>query len=106
MRLRHVLALLLLVTPTCGCGSKISRSNYYRVQYGMKEGEVEELLGPPHAVSEAPSTTRPVMRSVQTWKRGDLVIRVVFVRGVVVGRSADGIPAEAPSIQKVSNTPT
>jgi hypothetical protein len=87
--------MLLLVVLLCGCGSKVSRANYYRVQYGMTEQDVEDLLGPPHAVGESPSTTQPVMRKTQTWSRDGLVIRVVFEQGVVVGRSAEGIAAEA-----------
>ena len=107
MRLRHFLPLVLLPVLLCGCGSKISQANYYRVQYGMTEEDVEDLLGPPHEVGERPSTTQPVVQELQTWKRGDLVIRVVFEQGVVVGRSAEGIAAEAgsPASQKVNSTP-
>ena len=104
MRLRRFLALLLLI-PFCGCGSKISQPNYYRVQYGMSEQDVEDLLGPPHELGESVSATQSVQK-VRTWTRESLVIRVVFEQGVVVGRSAEGIPAEAPSTQKVSSTPT
>ena len=103
MRLRPFLLVLLLAPALCGCGSKISEANYYRVQYGMTEEDVEDLLGPPHEVGETPSTTQPVMQEVQTWKRGGLTIRVVFEGSVVVGRSAEGIAAES---QKVSRTPT
>ena len=94
MRLLRFFLPLLLAPLLCGCGSKISEANYYRVQYGMTEQEVEYLLGPPHEVGETPSTTRSVMREVQSWKRGGLVIRVTFEHGVVVGRSAEGIAAE------------
>lgn len=107
MRLRHFLTLVLATLLPCGCGSKISQANYYRVQYGMTEEDVEDLLGPPHEVRERPTATQPVVQKVQTWKRGGLVIRVVFEQGVVVGRSAEGIAAEtAPPTQKASSTPT
>ena len=118
MRPTHCLLLLLVGTLLCGCGSKISEANYYRVQYGMTEDDVEDLLGPPHEVGELPSTTQPVMRKVQSWKRGGLVIRVTFEQGVVVARSAEGIAAEAGTpttagagegggvSQKVNSTPT
>lgn len=105
MRPRHFLTLLLL-TLLCGCGSKISEANYYRVQYGMSEEDVEDLLGPPHEVGESVSATQSLQK-VRAWKRGGLVIRVVFEQGVVVTRSAEGIPAEAaPATQKVQSAPT
>jgi hypothetical protein len=90
-----------------GCGSKISEANYYRVQYGMTESAVDEVLGPAHqerieaapqsqpataasattAVSEPPSG-----RTVKTWTRGTLVISVVFENGKVVSRRSQGAP--------------
>jgi len=36
----------LAVVLLTGCGSKISEANYYRVQKGMTEEAVDELLGP------------------------------------------------------------
>ncbi len=86
------LVLLLLAATICGCGSKISQANYYRVQYGMTEKEVEDLLGPAHAESAG----QPAGTKVKSWTRETLTLRVEFRDGVVVGRSADGIPAEAP----------
>lgn len=94
-----------------GCGSKISEANYYKVQHGMTEEDVDDLLGPAHGVGTPPLTastspvsaaspttveaaTRPADRKVKTWTRGGLTIRVVFADGVVVGRSAVGLPFE------------
>ena len=92
------LLLLLLAATICGCGSKISEVNYYRVQYGMTEKEVEDLLGPAHAESPGQSAGT----KVKSWTREALTLRVEFRDGVVVGRSADGIPAEArPASQPV-----
>ena len=97
-----------------GCGSKISEANYYRVQYGMTEADVEDVLGPAHAESVAPSTppatapataTQPVFRKIKSWTRGPLVIRVVFEQGVVVRRSAEGIAAELPMAVPASPPP-
>lgn len=106
--LRNTWIVSLLLLSLAGCGSKISQANYYRVQYGMTEKEVEDLLGPAHdekavppAASQA-AATRPLQRKVKTWTRDGLTIRVEFEDGVVVGRGADGIPAEAaPSTRPV-----
>jgi hypothetical protein len=99
-----------------GCGSKISESNYYRVQYGMDEGEVDDLLGPSneeraggHAAT-GPATTPLADRKTKSWSRGHLTLRVTFEDGKVVGRSADGIAMEgAPTTRdahSVSTKPT
>ena len=88
-------ALMLLA----GCGSKISEANYYRVHYGMDEGEVDDVLGPAHqesleaqlaeppplaasrppgpATATAPAT-RAGVRKIKTWMRDDLTISVHF----------------------------
>jgi hypothetical protein len=94
------LVLLALAVTPGGCGSKISEANYYRVQYGMTEKEVEDLLGPAHGETVTPATSQSVatgtaQRKVKTWSRDALTIRVEFLDGVVVGRGADGMPAEA-----------
>ena len=98
-------AIALAVVLLTGCGSKISEANYYRVQNGMTEDAVDELLGPPHrqgvetepateAVARSP-TTSPAdaptpQRTVKTWTRDALVISVVFQDGKVVGRRVIG----------------
>lgn len=107
-----LLAGVLMVLLISGCGSKISQANYYRVQYGMTEEEVEDLLGPAHQTTggTARASTGPVVVN-KSWTRYGLTIHVTFENGVVVGRSAEGIPAETPTTQrattqKVSITPT
>ena len=106
-------AILVALAPVSGCGSKISEANYYRVQYGMTEEEVEELLGPAHqeesprrvAATAASATTRPSPDKVKSWTRGELTISVVFRDGVVVQRSAYGIPAEGLTVPPPQTSP-
>ena len=102
---------LLVLAPLCGCGSKISEANYYKVTYGMSEEAVEDLLGPPHeeaheearekfgtaATSARAGGTDADVR-VKTWSHGPLVIRVRFENGKVAGRGAEGIPKESPML--------
>ena len=106
--LTAALAGLALLWPA-GCGSKISEANYYKVQYGMSEADVDELLGPPQVeTAEGPTTasaTRPAERKIKTWTRGGLTMSVVFEDGKVVGRSADGIAGEGrPSAARSATT--
>src|SRR3954470_16010101 len=109
MRALLLLPLLFFAPLLGGCGSKISDANYYRVQYGMSEEEVEDLLGPAQeetvASPAAAPSTRPVHK-VKSWARDGLTIRVEFDDGLVSGRSADGIPAEAPSRNEAVSTAT
>jgi hypothetical protein len=117
--IRLTIFTFVLAPLLCGCGSKISDANYYRVQYGMTEEEVEDLLGPAHQetvatpstahVTTALTSTAPAtlpVHKLKSWSRGGLTIRVEFDDGVVTGRSADGIPAEAAARTKpVTATP-
>jgi hypothetical protein len=94
-----------------GCGSKISEANYYRVQNGMSEEAVDDLLGPPHrqgveteaaweVAATAPATVPAMVppaaaaptaaRTVKTWVRDALEISVVFENGKVVDRRVRG----------------
>src|SRR5688572_18667262 len=110
-----VLPLLTVVFGLGGCGSKISEANYFRVQYGMDEEEVEDLLGPAHEETEEqppltgdapasrPASTRPTGRKVKTWARDGITIRVVFEGGVVTARSAQGIAADLPASRPTSH---
>ena len=103
MNARTSSALCLILLLLTGCGSKVSEANYYRVQHGMSEEAVENLLGPAHEEStEAPAAaatqgaTQSGLRKLKTWKRGALTIRVTFEDGKVVSRSTDGIAGESP----------
>ena len=107
-RLLCSLTLLAIALTLGGCGSKISEANYFRVQYGMDEEEIEDLLGPAHqesveprpagdAPTSGPASTRPIGRKVKTWSRDGITIRVVFDDGLVTARSAEGIAAEPPA---------
>ena len=101
---RALVCFLLLATGPAlsGCGSKISEANFYRVQYGMTEEDVEDLLGPPQKQTVTPSGPGESSeeQKSQWWTRGPLVIRVNFIGGKVAGRSADGIPAEASPLAR------
>jgi hypothetical protein len=120
LTLRTLPTLLVVVALAGGCGSKINEPNYYKVQHGMTEEDVEDLLGPPHeeqvSTTTAPPVTEPtdppVMivtgrtaeRKIKIWTHGDLTIRVAFEKGIVVARSADGIPFEGEAHQSHPTT--
>ena len=107
-----IVMLAILLLPPAGCGSKVSESNYYRVQYGMDEKEVEDLLGPAatEAVGNDPASapaSKPLTeRKVKTWSRAGLTLSVVFVEGKVIARSADGLPFEGKSAPAPASKPS
>ena len=111
MTVRALSIALFLGALAAGCGSKISEPNYYRIQHGMTEDDVDDLLGPavhedvspPPAMAGAPST-QTTARKTKTWTRGRLTIRVEFDNGLVVARSADGIPFEGEARQAAPAT--
>ena len=118
MSKRRLVAAFLLaaLAPVLGCGSKISEANYYRVQYGMTESEVEDLLGPAHdeqvrvavattTTAATTTTTRASADKIKSWTRDALTISVVFRDGVVVERSAIGIPAEGLALRAPQTSP-
>jgi hypothetical protein len=100
-----LVSLVAVLVLLAGCGSKISEANYYRIQNGMVEDAVEDLLGPAHresteyapdvepaatAPTTGPHESRPPGRKIKTWSRGSLTISVVFEQGKVVGRRVTG----------------
>jgi len=93
-----------------GCGSKISEANYYRVQNGMDEAAVDDLLGPAHretieaGAATSPAATRAEDRKIKTWSRGWLTLTVVFEGGRVVSRTAEGIPFEGSSVRPAATS--
>ena len=108
MSLRPFLVIVLFGALAGGCGSKVSEANYYRVQHGMTEEDVDDLLGPSKEDLATPAapTTQSTARKIKTWTRGRLTIRVAFENGVVVSRSADGIAFEGDSRPATAPTST
>lgn len=95
-RVPSSLVLCLVLLPLGGCGSKISEANYYKVALGMSEEAVEDLLGPGREERPAAAAmpALPPGAKLKVWRRDRLKIRVVFVKGEVADRTAEGIPHE------------
>jgi hypothetical protein len=104
-------SILILVIGLCltisGCGSKITKANADKINTGMSEKEVSDILGSPTETAEvempdlgglfgamtggAVSTPNMPKKARQsTWKEGDKVIAVTFVDGKVVQKVSKG----------------
>ena len=101
----------LIAVLLSGCGSKISEANYYRVQNGMDEETVEDLLGPARTettesepATQSSSTKQALARKTKVWSRGSLTLSVVFEGGRVITRTAQGIPFEGTPVGHSVNT--
>ena len=89
---------VLVATFAAGCGSKVDKSDYDKVENGMTQASVEGILG---TDKEQPSSgmSTPTMsvgnmsvggKSV-VWKDGDKMITVVFANDKVISKSASGL---------------
>jgi len=81
-RLPATIALSLALTfALTGCGSKLNEENFARVQDGMTEQQVIELLGTPTETSSMGALG--VSGSAATWRDKGATISVQFVNGKV-----------------------
>jgi hypothetical protein len=68
-----------------GCGSKVTKENFDKVEVGMTEAEVEGILGKATETSEASGSIGDLTGkgSIKVWKDGDKKITVTFANGKV-----------------------
>lgn len=77
---RPLLGLFLLLT-IAACGSRVNRENFSRIETGMPEAEVIEILGEP---TETSSIDLGLFSgTTATWKHKDTEITVQFFNGKV-----------------------
>jgi ribosomal protein S3 len=77
-----------------GCiGSKVNRTNYDKINTGMKQSEVAEILGNGQKKDSAGAAfgALGVSSEVMNWQDGDRTITVMFVNNLVVVKSQVGL---------------
>jgi hypothetical protein len=97
MRIRQILigvammALMLTILP--GCGGKVSKSNFDKVQNGMTMAEVEGILGKGTEQAGVAGAIGDLAGSgkVMTWTDGEKSITVTFVDGKVTAKASKGL---------------
>jgi hypothetical protein len=83
---------LLAGTMLVGCGSKVSKSNYDKIETGMTMEEVEGILGSGEKASAGVSVGGlEVTGAVYEWTDGDKTITVVFKDDKVVSKTQTGL---------------
>ena len=87
--MRRVLAAALLLLALAGCGSKINEENFARIEDGMTEKQVFEILGKPTETSSVGALG--VSGSAAVWKDEDARISVQFVNGKVRLKQLDRV---------------
>jgi hypothetical protein len=98
MSCRRVFACLLLVgmaaTMLAGCGgSKVSKSNFDKVQIGMTQAEVEKILGKGTEEAGAGGAVGGIAASgkILSWTDGEKKITITFVNDKVVTKIPSGL---------------
>ncbi len=77
-----------------GCiGSQINRANYDKINPGMKQSEVAEILGTGQKKDSAGAALGMigVSSEVMNWQDGDRTITIMFVNNLVVVKSQVGL---------------
>ena len=74
-------AVIALVFALAGCGSKLNEENFARIQDGMTEQQVFELLGAPTETSSMGALG--MSGTAATWRDKGATISVQFVNGKV-----------------------
>jgi len=83
----------LLVACVAGCASKITQTNYDKIEPGMTVGEVEDLLGMGQ-IEESGSLAVPgfnLSAKVMVWRSDSKWIRIIFEDDKVVTKSQMGL---------------
>ncbi|MDX1377037.1 MAG: outer membrane protein assembly factor BamE [Burkholderiales bacterium] len=78
---RRLLVASVLALALAACGSKINEENFVRIQDGMTEQQVIDLLGTPTETSGVGALGMSGASAV--WQDGDARISVQFVNGKV-----------------------
>ena len=78
---RRLLATAILALGLAACGSKVNEETFARIQDGMTEQQVIDLLGPPTQTTSAGALG--MSGTAATWDDGGVSISVQFVNGKV-----------------------
>ena len=93
-----ILALLVCLTLV-GCGSKVTMTNYERIEDGMSLAEVEGILGKgtEQSSSNVPGVSAGgisipgASSKAMVWKNGNNVISVMFLNDKVMSKTQMGL---------------
>lgn len=84
----------LLLTVVPGCGSKVSKSNYDKIENGMTLEQVEKILGKGTEEAAGGGSLLDKIKGsgkIVSWKDSDKSITVTFVNGKVTAKVHQGL---------------
>lgn len=89
-RVAFIVVLCLLIT---GCGSKVNKGNYDKINNGMTEKEVEAILGTGEEQSSTGVNVPGMSMSGKSkvWKDGMKIITITFINDKVQGKAQVGL---------------
>jgi hypothetical protein len=82
-----VLVAFMAVVVT-GC-SKVTKSNYDKIENGMSKADVEKILG--KGTEEKGGGVGDLTGTMVTWKKGETSISVTFANDKVVAKAQSGL---------------
>ena len=88
------LGLVLIAGMLAGCGSRVSRENYERIQTGMTLQQVQDIMGNRGVTSEGVAGAIGDLAgsaSVYRWVDENRAITVTFINGKVVSKGSEGM---------------
>ncbi|KKL20792.1 hypothetical protein LCGC14_2451920 [marine sediment metagenome] len=87
------LAATMVMTMTVGCGSKVSKGNYDKIETGMTLAKVESLLGKGTEQASGAWILGDTVASgkVLTWTDGNKRISVTFKDDKVLTKAGEGL---------------
>lgn len=89
MKTKYIYTLLVLcLMALVACGSKLTAENFAKIETGMKEEQVKEILGEPNKV--ATSDTMGILKgATYHYQSGQSTAKIVFVNGGVLTKEAE-----------------
>lgn len=76
---------MMLVLGLAGCGDRITKAEYRRIETGMTRDQVIAVLGTPDALHAA--AVGELSGASAAWRADERVVSVLFVNGKVVFKS-------------------
>jgi outer membrane protein assembly factor BamE (lipoprotein component of BamABCDE complex) len=81
----HAVVIASLALILTGCGSKLNQENLNKVETGMSEKQVQELLGKPTSTETAEAFG--LSATTYVYKNGDVEVRVIFANHQVISKT-------------------
>jgi hypothetical protein len=81
---RNSVLLVFVLAAVIACGSSVNQANFDKIETGMTQKEVDEILGPPTETSEVGFAG--ISGTTSKWQHNDSAIVINFLNGKVMAK--------------------